>query len=86
MDVVEARALGGHRLWLRFEDGTAGEVDLAGALSFHGVFAPLADPRRFAEVFVSPESGTVCWPNGADVDPDVLYSKVTGRPITALPR
>jgi hypothetical protein len=45
------------------------------------VFAPLGDPARFAEVGVNPELGTVGWPNGADLDPDVLYAKVSGRPI-----
>ena len=61
-------------------------MDLAEDLSFHGVFAPLADARRFAEVFVSPEIGTICWPNGADLDPDVVYSKVSGKPVVVLPR
>lgn len=35
------------------------------------VFEPLrADPGLFAKVRV--EGGTVVWPNGADLDPDVL--------------
>jgi hypothetical protein len=29
--VVEARHVRGHTLWLRFPDGTAGEIDLAPA-------------------------------------------------------
>ena len=43
-DIVEVRPLGGHRLYLRFEDGVAGELDFAGRLRFEGVFAPLRDP------------------------------------------
>ena len=39
------------------------------------------DPQMFAEVRVVPEWGTIAWPNGADLDPDVLYSRVTGVPI-----
>jgi hypothetical protein len=32
-------------------------------------------------VDVNPEWGTIFWPNGADLDPDVLYSMVTGEAI-----
>jgi hypothetical protein len=56
-------------------------VDLARILSFRGVFEPLKNPDFFARVFVNPGSGTVAWPNGADLDPDVLYGMVTGKPI-----
>lgn len=80
-DVVEARYLGGHRLYVRFEDGIDGEIDLAGLVPFEGVFAPLRDPREVAKAAVHPELGTVCWPNGADLDPDVLYSRLTAQPI-----
>jgi hypothetical protein len=81
IDVVEVRVTGERRLYLRFEDGAAGEVDLDRLVRWKGVFEPLRDPQRFAEVRVDPELGTIVWPNGADIDPDVLYSAVTGTPI-----
>ena len=46
-DIVEVRPLGGHQLYLRFEDGVAGEIDVADLISFDGIFAPLRDERRF---------------------------------------
>ena len=80
-DIVEARPLGGHRLYIRFEDGVDGEIDLKELVKLEGVFEPLQDPEEVARVRVEPDSGTICWPNGADLDPDVLYAELTGRPI-----
>lgn len=80
-DIVEVRALEGYRLHLRFEDGVEGDVDLQQSLTFDGIFAPLKDRAYFAQVRVEPEFGTIVWPNGADLDPLVLYSRITGTPI-----
>lgn len=80
-DVVEVRPLGGYRLHLRFDDGAEGELDLSKEISFEGVFAPLEDPAYFARVRVHPEFGTISWPNDVDLDTEVLYSRVTGKPI-----
>lgn len=81
VDIVDVKVLEGHRLRIRFQDGVEGEIDLDTLVRWEGVFEPLRDPTRFAEVRVNPELGTICWPNGADLDPDVLYSAVTGQPI-----
>ena len=81
-DVVEVRQTKDYCLRLRFEDGAEGEVDVAVLIQFEGIFAPLQDRNEFLKVFIDPELGTICWPNGADLDPDVLYAKVTGEDIT----
>lgn len=70
--VVEARYLGGHRVWLRFEDGIEGEVDLASALR-GPIFEPLKDPAYFAGFILD---RTLTWPNGADFAPESLYRRV----------
>lgn len=46
-----------------------------------GVFRPLEDVIYFAQVSVDPEGQTLVWPNGVDLDPDVLYSEAFGVPI-----
>lgn len=81
MDVIAAYALGGHRLYLRFQDGVSGEIDLKALVDFKGVFESLTDPEAVARVRVDADLGTVCWENGADIDPDVLYWTLTGRPV-----
>lgn len=82
-DIVAAEPRGGHRLFLRFDDGSEGVIDLAPVLRFDGVFAPLRDPAGFAAVTLDPELGTVGWPGGADLCPDVLWSLLTGQPVPA---
>ncbi|MEQ1893004.1 MAG: DUF2442 domain-containing protein [Planctomycetota bacterium] len=72
-DVVAVRALGGYRVWLRFEDGLEGELDLGETITFRGVFAKLRNEREFARVRVDPELGTITWPGGADLAPEKLY-------------
>ena len=39
-DIVEATALEGYHVRLRFEDGVAGERDLSAIMRFEGVLAP----------------------------------------------
>lgn len=77
-DVVAVKPLNDFQLHLYFEDGINGVVDVATLVKFQGVFAPLEDSAYFQLVHVNPELGTVVWPNGADLDPDVLYALVSG--------
>jgi uncharacterized protein DUF2442 len=65
--------LQGYALRLGFDDGTTREVDLEDEL-WGPVFEPLRqDPQLFRQVRVDEELGTIVWPNGADMDPDVLH-------------
>ena len=85
-DIVAVEPRAGGRLHLRFEDGVHGEVDVAELVTFTGIFAPLADPTEFAKAAVDAETGTVSWPNGADLDPVVLYARITGTSVGSLVR
>ena len=80
-DIVAVQPLEQYRLQLRFEDGAEGIVDVRQLVPLSGVFAFLSDPKEFASVQVNAELGTIFWPCGADLDPDVLYALVTGQPI-----
>lgn len=83
-DVVAAEHRGGYRVHLRFEDGPEGELDLGTMIRFDGVFAALRDETEFSRVAVNAEVGTIVWPNGVDLDPDVLYAAVSGKPIPSM--
>jgi len=47
-------------------------------MELHGeVFEPLRDPEVFAQVKINPETGTIEWPNGADLAPEFLHKQGT---------
>ena len=71
--VEEVKHLGGYRLWLRFNDGSSGEIDLSNDLT-GPIFQPLKDEEAFSKVRV--EGGTVEWENGADLVPEFLRNKL----------
>lgn len=75
MDLVRIRQvepLSGFALRLGFSDGSSGVIDVGPYLR-GPIFEPLVrDPALFRTVRVDPELGTIVWPNGADMDPDVL--------------
>jgi hypothetical protein len=70
--VTSVEPLEGFRLRLTFTDGLVREVDLSHDL-WGQMAEPLQDPDYFRQVRVDPELGTVVWPNGYDLDPDVLH-------------
>lgn len=73
-------------LEITFSDGVCGEVDFRDRIVGRGgVFAPLQDVQYFQRVKVNLMTGTLEWPNAVDLDPDVLYSRITHTPIEAMP-
>jgi hypothetical protein len=64
--------LGGFRVRLSLTDGSTREVDLGPYLNGLVFEAVRNDPVFFRALRVDEELGTIVWPNGADVDPDVL--------------
>ena len=74
--VVHVQALDGFRLRVGFVDGLEGKVDMNGLVhsAGAGVFASLADPSVFKEVFV--EHGAVTWPGEIDLAPDAMYREI----------
>ena len=83
VDVLRLKALDGHRLWLRFTDGSEGVRDFSDILAEGGsMVEPLKAPDYFARAFV--EMGAPTWPNGFDLDPINLYMQL--RDAGALTR
>jgi hypothetical protein len=73
--IVEARYLGGYKVWLRFRDGTSGEIDLEPEL-YGEVFEALRDVTFFQRFSIHPDFETLVWPNGADFAPEFLHDNI----------
>lgn len=73
--LVEARYVRDFVVWVRFSDGSGGEVDLAGELE-GPIFEPLRDPSYFRLFTLDPGLHTIAWPNGADLAPEFLYERI----------
>jgi len=83
--VTDAKYLGGYRLWLSFNDGFSGELDLAHRL--HGeVFEPLKDVTFFGRVRFEPEMDTIVWPNGANLAPEYLRDQMIQQGCYVAPQ
>ena len=73
---VEVRALEPYRIWLRYDDGVEGEVDLS-YLAGDGVFVAWLDHSFFAGVHLGP-ARSIAWSERIDLCGDALYLKITG--------
>jgi hypothetical protein len=74
--VTHVRVLPDFRLFVRFVDGTQGEVDMSAMVAAPdaGVFAELADPVAFSKAFNN--DGHVAWPTGQDLAPDAMHDEI----------
>lgn len=73
--IVDAHYVSNFTVWLRFSDGVEGEVDLRSYLD-GPMFEVLRNPEEFKRVSLHPELRTIVWPNGADLAPEFLRSKL----------
>jgi len=77
MEVIEAKPQSGFRIFLKFNDGTSGVVDLS-SFAGKGVFSKWLESGVFDMVSIN-TSGAVEWPGGLDLCPDALYIRLTGK-------
>jgi len=71
--VTKAKYLTDYKVWLSFNDGTEGEIDLTSEL-YGEVFEPLKDKDFFKSFKV--KGHTLSWSNGADFAPEFLREQI----------
>ena len=79
--VTEVRCVDDRSLALVCAAGAIGTVNVEQLTRFEGIFGPLRNPTVFHAARLDEHLGTVQWPHGADLDPEVLYCVATGRPL-----
>lgn len=77
MRITEAKPLEHFRVFLRFENGATGIVDLS-HFAGRGVFSAWEQEGFFERLSVTPE-GALQWPGDLDLCPDSLYLQLTGK-------
>ncbi|HCE45777.1 MAG TPA: DUF2442 domain-containing protein [Lentisphaeria bacterium] len=75
LHVQKAKYVKDYVIWVRFNNGAEGQVDLKDEL-YGEVFTPLRNPEMFKSFKVDPEIETIVWKNGADMAPEFLYGKI----------
>ncbi|MDX1812737.1 MAG: DUF2442 domain-containing protein [Gammaproteobacteria bacterium] len=74
--IVDCTAKDNYHLWVKFDNGREGIVDLSDLVG-KGVFKAWEDETVFKSVVIDPVAKTVSWLNGQiDLDPDVLYEDI----------
>ncbi len=68
--VIEAKYTHDYCIDLTFDNGVRKEVDFKKWIG-EGIFQPLENIDYFKNFFL--DGWTVCWENGADIDPEDLY-------------
>lgn len=72
--VIKAKYIKDYRIWLLFNDGAEGEVDLSEELEGE-IFEPLKEISYFKNFRII--GHTLAWENGADFAPEFLREKIT---------
>lgn len=74
--VVAARYMGDYRVWLTFDNGHEGLIDLEDDL-WGDEHSALRDRLLFSEFYVDTGRKTLAWDNGTDFNPEFLYDKLS---------
>ena len=78
---IEVKAATKYKIWLRYEDGSSGEVDLSHHAE-RGVFKAWESPGFFDNVRIT-DFGSIAWGDSDDLElcPNDLYMRLTGKTL-----
>jgi len=74
---LEVKALANYRIWIRYADGSEGEVDLS-HLAGKGIFELWEDDKKWKNVRIA-DAGAIRWSEEIELCPDATYMTLTGN-------
>ena len=74
---ISIKVLDGYKIWVKYSDGTEGEVDLSHLVG-KGIFSKWTDYQEFKKVHIG-EGGALSWDEEIDLCPDAVYFQITGK-------
>ena len=74
--IIACKPKPNYRVWIRFDDGLEGEVDLSDLVG-KGVFKAWESVDFFNQVRVDPKTDTLAWGDDIDLDPYVLKERIS---------
>jgi len=81
MKLKEVRHLADYSLFVKFEDGTQGHINLE-PLVQKGIFQVLKDIKEFSKAYSTGYS--IAWSQDLEIDSDAVYMELTGKSIDEL--
>ena len=79
---TKVKPLPGYKIWIEYEDGESGEIDLS-HLAGKGVFKAWDEPGHFEKVHISPHR-TIAWDENIDMCADFAYMELTGKTLEEI--
>ncbi len=80
---IEVKPLADYRLWLKFDNGEEGSVDLSDKVG-KGIFLEWQDFKNFQKAHIVHNNRAIAWNEDLDICVDSLYMKATGKTVQDL--
>ncbi len=74
IEIIDAKYTENYKIWVKFNDGKSGIVNLEKEL-WGSQFEQLKADNQFKNFKISEISKTLEWENGADIAPEFLYNE-----------
>ena len=72
---IGVKAISKYIIWIRFEDGLSGEVDISDSAG-KGIFKFWDEGNNFSKVYISRETYGIAWNDDLEICPETVYEQI----------